>query len=99
MCIEQSFQRYLGLHWTFGPVKVELLLDQITFYWIKKKTTQFKCNILFSCIFIYESPVFNFLTPIFKKVIIIIFVIYLIKSRNIISTIIHRAITTCSFSI
>jgi hypothetical protein len=25
-----------GLHWTFGPVKVKLLLDQITFYWTKK---------------------------------------------------------------
>jgi hypothetical protein len=32
----ESFQRYLGLHWTFGPVKVELLPDQITFYWTKK---------------------------------------------------------------
>jgi hypothetical protein len=32
----QSFQRYLGLHWTFSPVKVELLPDQITFYWTKK---------------------------------------------------------------
>ena len=41
------------------------LLDQI-------KLTQFKCNILFSCIFIYLSPVFNFITPIFTKVIIII---------------------------
>ena len=35
LCI-QSFQRYFGLHWTFGPVKVELLPDQITFYWTKK---------------------------------------------------------------
>jgi hypothetical protein len=34
------------------------LLDQ-------KKLTQFKCNILFSCIFIYVSPVFNFIMPIF----------------------------------
>ena len=40
------------------------LLDQ------KKKFTQFKCNILFSCIFIYVSPVFNFIMPIFTKVII-----------------------------
>jgi hypothetical protein len=23
-------------NWTFGPVKVELLPDQITFYWTKK---------------------------------------------------------------
>jgi hypothetical protein len=68
--LTQSFQRYLGLHWTFGPVKVELLPDQITFYWTKKKLTQFKCNILFSCIFIYVSPVFNFIMPIFTKVII-----------------------------
>jgi hypothetical protein len=37
-----------------------------------KKLTQFRCNILFSCIFIYVSPVFNFITPIFTKVIIII---------------------------
>jgi hypothetical protein len=26
----------LGLHWTFGPLKVELLPDQISFYWTKK---------------------------------------------------------------
>jgi hypothetical protein len=38
----------------------------------QKKLTQFKCNILFFCIFIYVSPVFNFITPIFTKVIIII---------------------------
>ena len=37
-----------------------------------KKITQFKCNILFSCIFIYVSPVFNFIKLIFTKVIIII---------------------------
>ena len=41
------------------------LLDQ-------KKLTQFKCNILFFCIFIYMQAVFNFIMPIFTKVIIII---------------------------
>jgi hypothetical protein len=34
---QQSFQRYLGFHWTFGPIEVELLPDQITFYWTQKK--------------------------------------------------------------
>ena len=58
MCIEQSFQRYLGLHWTFGPVKVELLLDQITFYWIKKKTHNLSA-IFYSLVYSYMKAQFS----------------------------------------
>ena len=61
--IYQSFQRYLGLHWTFGPVKVELLLDQ-------NKLTQFKCNILFSCTveFVYNEQACNEIRLITKRI-------------------------------
>ena len=72
----QSFQRY-SVPWTSLDIcssKGRTFTGPNHFLLDQKILTQFKCNILFSCIFIYMyvNPVFNFITPIFTKVIIII---------------------------